>query len=335
MVKFGNSDAYIINDIDIKQKIIDYIFSLIDPSKYRYNMLENIQQLNVLKNNEHYVSPNFKGFNYFLVFYKFPSNSNSKDTFSQCIAIDKKNLSYHKKTIDLKKIFMYKVKVMASQSIFRGTLFDAKLIKNIMLVKDCYHIMGNNIADMEMNEKMIYLDTILANQFQTDGCANFKLKINKLYRYNMIKEIIENIIPKCELEITGLIFYPKKSGISYIYTDKKQADKIEIQTNQTNQTINNTSYNMIHQIKEFLCSRVYSYENNNSVPKKLLYVEPTEITDVYNVYNKLDDDDKIGIAHIPNIKISFYCRENIKEKVKCLCIYYKPFNKWIPINIVN
>ena len=155
---------------------------------------------------------------------------------------------------------------MASQSIFRGTLFDAKLIKNIMLVKDCYHIMGNNIVDMEMNEKMIYLDTILANQFQTDGCANFKLKINKLYRYDMLKEIIENIIPKCELEITGLIFYPKKSGISYIYTDKKQSDKIDIQNNQSNQNnqiINNTSYNMIHQIKEFLCSRVYSYENND------------------------------------------------------------------------
>ena len=74
MVKFGNSDAFIINDLDLKTKIIDYIFSIIELSKYRYNMLENIQQLNFLKTNEHYVSPNFKGFNYFLIFYRFKDN---------------------------------------------------------------------------------------------------------------------------------------------------------------------------------------------------------------------------------------------------------------------
>ena len=161
MVRFGDSDAFIINDLDLKTKIIDYIFSIIDLSKYRYNMLENQQQLNFLKINEHYVSPNFKGFNYFLMFYKF-------NNISYCVAIDKKNLSYHKNTTDIKKIYMYKIKVMASQSVFRGTLLDAKLIKNIMLVKDCYNLMGNNITEMEMNEKMIYIDTVIENQFQKD-----------------------------------------------------------------------------------------------------------------------------------------------------------------------
>ena len=124
MVRFGDSDAFIINDLDLKTKIIDYIFSIIDLSKYRYNMLENQQQLNFLKINEHYVSPNFKGFNYFLMFYKF-------NNISYCIAIDKKNLSYHKSTTDVKKIYMYKIKLMASQAVFRGTLLDAKMIKNI------------------------------------------------------------------------------------------------------------------------------------------------------------------------------------------------------------
>lgn len=314
MVRFGDSDAFIINDLDLKTKIIDYLFNISNLSKYRYNMLDNIQQLNFLKSNEHYVSPNFKGFNYFLLFYKFNNSP-------YCVAIDKKNLSYHRNTIDLKKVTIFRIKVMTSSSIFRGSLFDAKLIKNIMLIKDCYYMMGNDITNMDMVEKMIYLDSIIANQFHKDYCINFKLKINKLYNYNMLDEIVNNIIPKCELEITGLVFYPKLSGISYIYNDK--------QPEKTKQNIvSNDSYNMIFQITDFLKSRVYSYETNGK--KKLLIIEPTNISDVYNVY---DNNEKLGIAHIPNYKISTYCYENIKEKTKCMCVFNKQFNKWIPLNI--
>ncbi len=331
MVKFGNSDAFIINDLDLKTKIIDYIFSIIELSKYRYNMLENIQQLNFLKMNEHYVSPNFKGFNYFLLFYKFKDNIQKNKESSYCIAIDKKNLSYHKKSIDIKKVFMFRIKIFASSSIFMGSLFDAKLIKDIMLVKDCYYLMGNNICEMEMNEKMIYLDSIIANQFHKDYCPNFKLKINKLYKYNMLEEIVKKVIPNCELEITGLIFYPFKSGVSYIFTEKTIGDKQPFNQNNT-KIVSNDSYNMIHQIKEFLTNRTYSYETNGV--KKQLIVEPTSITDVYNLY-EINDNNKIGIAHIPNYKVSTYCRENIKDKIKCLCIFNKQYNKWIPLNIVD
>ncbi len=326
MVRFGDSDAFIINDLDLKTKIIDYLFNISNLSKYRYNMLDNIQQLNFLKSNEHYVSPNFKGFNYFLLFYKFNNSP-------YCVAIDKKNLSYHRNTIDLKKVMIFRIKVMTSPSIFRGSLFDAKLIKNIMLIKDCYYLMGNDITNMDMIEKMIYLDSIVANQFQKDYSANFKLKINKLYNYNMLNDIVNNIIPKCELEITGLIFYPKISGVSYIYNDKqpeknKQTIISNGVSNGVSNTISNDSYNMIFQITDFLKSRSYSYETTGK--KKVLTIEPTNISDVYNLY---DNDDKLGIAHIPNYKISTYCRENIKEKTKCMCIFNKQFNKWIPLNI--
>ncbi len=325
MVRFGDADAFLVND-DTKLKILDYIFNLIDLSKYRYNMLDNMQQLAFLKHNEHYVSPNFKGFNYFLLFNKITKITNEgQKEYSQCIAIDKKNLSYNRKSIDIKKVFMYKIKLMAAPSIFRGTLFDAKLIKNIMLIKDCYYINNINIIDMDMTEKMIYLDNIIASQFQKDGCENFKIKINKLYKYSLLDKLVSNIIPQCELEITGLIFYPKKSGVSYIFTENKQVNKVTIENNSV---VTNESYNMIHQIKEFLESRVYSYETSNV--KKVLDVEPTTITDVYDIY---DDSKKIGIAHIPNLKISRYCKENIKQKTKCLCVLHKQFNRWIPLQI--
>ena len=96
-----------------------------------------------------------------------------------------------------------------------------------------------------------------------------------------LEEIVKNIIPKCELEITGLVFYPFKSGISYIYTDKAVSDKNTYNNNNI-KIVSNESYNMIHEIKNFLTSRVYSYENNGI--KKILFIEPTEISDVFNLY---------------------------------------------------
>ena len=326
MVKFGESDAIVINDLDFKNKIIDYLFNTIDISKYRYNMLENLQQLNFLKLNEHYLSPNFKGYNYFLIFYKYNS-------IQYCVAVDRKNLSYHRDKVDIKKVPIFKIKVMTTPSIFRGTIMDCKLIKNIMIIKDCFQLMGNMIIDMDMMNKMIHLDSIIMNQFQKEYCSNFTFKINKLYQYNMLTEVIQNIIPQCSLEIQGLIFLPKLSGISIIYVDKKtHANENKVEITQQNKTIVTENNHMVHDLKKFLLSRNYSYENNGK--KKNLIIEKTNMIDVYNVYEKIDDEDKIGIAHIPNLKISKYCYENIIDKHMCQCIFHNEFNKWIPLKLV-
>ena len=56
-------------------------------------------------------------------------------------------------------------------------------------------------------------------------------------------------------------------------------------------------------------------------------------SDVYNLY---DNDEKIGIALIPNLKISHYCLKNITTKpVQCSCVYSNKFQKWIPLNVIQ
>ena len=87
--------------------------------------------------------------------------------------------------------------------------------------------------------------------------------------------------------------------ISYIYTDKAVVEKDKHYNNQNFKIISNDSYNMIHEIKEFLTSRVYAYENNNI--KKVLILEPTDITDVYYVYENQENNyqnHKISIMYI-------------------------------------
>lgn len=324
--KFGNSNAIIINDLDTKNKIIDYLFNSIALSKYRYHMLDNVKQLENLKKNPHYVSPNFKGYNYFLIFMKI-------DNQSYCVAIDRKRLSYHRKNINISNINLYKLKVSASMSVFQGTIFDCKLIRNklnkyLMLIKDCYKLMGSeDIIEMELNDKMYYLNSIVNNQI--NSCDNFQIKINKFYNYLELKDLVKNVIPKCKLDIIGLCFYPKFSGISVIFVNKIK-EKVEINSNEK---IKNESYHMIKNLPEFLKAREYSYEKNGRT--KNMFIEKTNITDVYNLYENTQSDDKIGIAHVPNLKISNYLSENTMpyKIVSCNCIFNNIYKKWIPLNL--
>lgn len=324
MYKLGNSEATVINDLSIKNKIIDYLFNSIEMSKYRFNMLDNLQKLNFLKDNIHYVSPNFKGFNYFLIF----TNINN---INQCFVIDKKKLSYHRNKVNAKFINIFRIKIQSSSSLYNGTIFDAKLVrkhsKYIMLIKDCYIMMGNTVLTMEMSDKMKYINSIINTQF-TNSCKNFLVKVNRLYLYQDIENIVNDIIPNCDIDILGLVFFPKYSGITTIYVEKKQ-EKVEIQNNA--EYVSNESYHLIKNIVEFLSQRKYSYEEGKNIK---LYIKKTEITDVYNLY---DEDAKVGIAHVPNMKTSLMLQNGVitDEKYSVNCVFNKKFNKYIPLNFIN
>lgn len=323
MFTFGNSEATVINDFSTKNKIIDYLFNSFDLSKFRFNMLDNLEKLNNLKKNIHYVSPNFKGYNYFVIFTKINHQQ-------MCVCIDKKKLSYHRNKVNPKYINIYKVKVGTSMAIFNGTIFDCKLMmskgNSIMLIKDCYKIMANNLLNMEMKEKMSYINSIIDNQFKKNCCSNFVFKLNKLYEYEHLDTLINNIIPKCKFTVQGLVFYPKFSGITVIYNEQKK-ESIEYKSDET-KVVENKSYDMICDINSMLCSRKYDYESGK---QKRLFIEKTDITDVYNLF---DGTTKVGIAHVPNMKISLYLQDNVTDKTEINCVFNKKFKKYIPLKLV-
>ena len=196
--------------------------------------------------------------------------------------------------------------------------------KYIMLIKDCYQLMGNDLSTMELKNKMIHLDNIFKNQFNSEPTRNFTFKINKLYEYNDLDNLINNVMPACPIPNQGIIFYPKFSGITIIYLDKQQ-DKVDIYSKE-----NMNFSNIVVNLTEFLKSRKYSYESEGK--KKVLWIKKTNIVDVYDVFENLNEE-KLGIALVPNLKISHLCRDNVNDKpVKFLCNYNHKFKKWIPIS---
>ena len=89
---------------------------------------------------------------------------------------------------------------------------------------------------------------------------------------------------------------------------------------------------MINNFDKYIKNRVYSFENG---PKTRIYwLSRTNIPDVYNLSEK-EDSEKLGIAHIPSVKTSHLCDQEIKENkpIKFNCVYYTKFKKWIPISV--
>ena len=323
---FGNCEANYVN-FETKQKIINYLYSNLDLSNHRYSLLKDINTLKFLKDNEHYVSPNLKGLNYLIVITMFENRK-------YCVAIDRKKLSYHKNQLDMKTVQIFQFNIKTNEDIFKGTIFDGKLInidgKYIFMISDCFYIENNNMLAMDMIDKINHLDNLLNNGLIK--CNNFEFKLNKLSKYSELEEIIYKINNNKygKLITNGLIFYPKKSGTTIIYTEYKPTTENKIQQN--NQIISSGSYHIIFDFVNFLKSRVYHYETNNN--KKILYLSKTLIPDVYNI-SETEISDKIGIALIPNLKISHMCSELINDiPVKFNCVFNDKFKKWVPINPV-
>ena len=236
----------------------------------------------------------------------------------------------------MKTIFVNQITMKTTDSLYMGTIFDGKLIQsnndNIFLIQDCFYLMGKKLLDMEMKEKMTYIDSILKNNFRKDKspyCSNFEFKLNKLYDYNELESLIENL-PKLSISTNGLVFYPKFSGVTNLHIEKKN-DKVDISSN-NKEVIEQKSYHIIHNFVDFLKSREYGYESNGK--NKILWLSRTLIPDVYDIAEK-ENGDKEGIALIPNLKTSQMCDNLVSEKpVKFNCIFSNKFKKWMPITII-
>jgi hypothetical protein len=317
-IVFGNYESQLV-DFKNKQYIIDFLYNHINLSDFRYNILNIISKLKFLKENIHYVAQNYKGNNHLVIMLTI---NNEKI----CVAINRKQLSYHRNKIDINTLKMYKINI---SNFYNDTILDCKLInQNILLISDCFYLSGINLINLDLDSKLDKLKD-LTNNLVSKNC---KFELIKIYNYSDLPKLIDQVkINKNDSVYNGLIFYPKRSGINIIFVNENQDN------NNLNQFKNNveikpnnfgTKKNIFNYI-DFLLNRDYNYYHFNK--KEDYWIGKTEITDVYNVFKNVNDSDAIGIACIPNLKISKLCKENINDKLELFeCIYIDRFNKWMP-----
>ena len=320
--QFGNSTAFLISNNDIKKEVINFIFKSINPYDFHYEIIDNHSHLPKLKTHTFFISPNFKGTNYFMIF----KNILGKNRF---ILVNKKNFKYNKEHINFYDIKMYELNSKYQSDLYLGTIIDGKFIssnnKHFFLPLDIFFFKGNKYTHIDIHTK--YNELFLIDK----DTRYFTWKINKLYSYDKIESFINQTLPNTSIDNCGIIFIPQYSNIYYIFNEPKQQ---VVFTNQNdNQDVFN-DFDILRDMTQYLHSRTYNYETFNK--KKNFFMSITDIPDVYYLKNNITDT-KYFIASIPSLKISHTVKSwfNNTKKISAECVYNQQFDKWIPINLIS
>lgn len=352
--KYQNHNDNIHNyDLNEKKLLIDYIYSNINISKFKYKLLENYNDLeNFQESNKFYVSANFSGSNYLLIFCKIKSKFYS-------FMVDRKTLSFNSEQIKYENVNIMPINIKLENSIYNGTIIDGIFIKHdkkkekFFVITDLYMFRGVTTEKDKINMKLLNIETYL--DYNMKSCQNFILTINKLYELENIDKLVNEDIKKThDFHVRGLSFYPEISSTKLIYVFNEDKDKKILNKNNYENPIKenreiimptlNTDNFMIENKKtknKYIAKTEYKTQEITFV----LELKKTEISDVYKLFSveefekdnkKILKTKKMGIAYIPTRDISLKCKEIFNKNVNGRALFYCKFdndkNKWIPLD---
>jgi hypothetical protein len=210
----------------IKQQCVNYIYSTIDISRFKYELLEFQTKLPQLLEKKYFVSANFSGSNCLLIFTKI------MDRYYQFL-IDRKTLSYNSEKVNLSQVKMTAINIKLDPDIYRdrGTIFDGIYIVNkntkTFIITDAYVFKGQDMINTPIDTKLLKVMTYFSSNYKPNDKGNdLSIMINKLYPVEDIEKLIYTTIPKIkDFIIKGVCFYPERSETRLIHMFNNQAKK--------------------------------------------------------------------------------------------------------------
>lgn len=353
------------NQIDhLKTQLINYIYSTVDISRFKFDLLKFDNQLPLLLKQKYFVSANFSGSNCLLVFVTIKGKYHS-------FLVERKSLSYNLSKVDMAKVAITNISVKLDASIYSGSIFDGIYIQTknekLFVICDIYQLRGQDQTSARLDSKLITIKKYLdVNYTQSENSNDLILSVNKLFNIDKTDHLISDVIPSLkEYNVRGICFYPETSGTKLIFMfdndsrndEKEKSNPIPITQNlfkknnhQSEQSKSNSSEgtspveNLIKINKEKIINKSVCYiPKKNTDPKTYTFeMKKTDKPDVYdlNIVKYASDNVKlkrvkVGIAYVPSKSKSEWCHSIFESKESQLvnCIYHKDKQKWEPIDI--
>lgn len=231
---------------ETNRELIKYIYSTLDISQFKFDILKYEQQLSKFISGTYFISPNYYGKNCFLVFMKLKTKYFS-------FMIDRRQLSYTLDKVKLDDVFVHHCNVDVDLEVYSGTILDGVYVRrgNVheFIVTDVYLFKGADYTQNKLNHKLFELEMYLDNinsqtryiKERINAKINLELKVNKICKLTDINKFMEYDVKEYEksYQIRGICFYPEISGIKLIY----------LYENENAETINKSNDHMSdHQI---------------------------------------------------------------------------------------
>ena len=348
------------NIIDI---ILTYVYQQLNLGDFKYKILKTQEDLLFLQGKQHYIAPNYYGYNNLLVFTKYKN-----DPYS--VFIDRTTLKYSKDKLDMSRVKIQETKIYTTMDFYNGTILDGILTtsngRKTYIITDVYYVAGKSFVKIEYKDKMRQIKDIINTKIKKNkNSDNIDFYVDDVRTYMDIETLVDyknnKINSSNNFNSRGLIFYPCISGQKFIYTIKvnNMNDenyprlKTDVNVNKRLKSDKKFESSSSDESSSSSSSDESSDSDEKSVVKKekdtdkkinlknpkvtdaTFLMKKTITSDVFELFlNEGKKTVRIGIAHISGIAASKKCRKFFEdeenEEVIVDCVWNKKFEKWMP-----
>lgn len=328
---------------NLKKELINDLYAKLNMNLFKYKLFEKTDELKeyaVLKKYKYYVTPHIIGINFWLI-------SINHEGKKYLLGFNKKNIKSYQNQIDIDRLDIHIFGIKKSDEKNKNiTVFDGKFyICDGYLTYGIFDMYLNNdqsTTQIPLKQKITTIINKLEDINSIVNNNNAVVKMSSIYEFEDIPTLIYKKIKHSNLKINGLVFVPEKTNKIFIYINDSEFNMLR--QNIELEDINDFAKSLetpaipIHlrtetqQDTELESDFILKITRTSDVYEVYKYIQQND-NNIINLYKQILNENRLGIAHIPDIKTSHYCKEQSKKSSMFVlkCRFNKKFNKWQPI----